>query len=52
MSTLEAPMIERSWEKTGGTLAPRFQVVRRSQGVARRLVDAIILVDSGKHAAL
>jgi len=45
MSKLETPMIERFWERAGGALIPEFQVVPRSQGVGRRLVDAIILPD-------
>ncbi len=45
MSKLETPMIERFWARTGGTLIPEFQVVPRSSGVGRRLVDAVILPD-------
>jgi len=45
MSKLETPMVERFWARTGGTLIPEFQVVPRSNGVGRRLVDAVILPD-------
>jgi hypothetical protein len=43
MSKLERPMIDRYWEKIGGTLIPEFQAVPRSNGVGRRLLDAVIL---------
>ena len=36
-------MIDRYWEKVGGTLVPEFQAVPRSEGVGRRLIDAVIL---------
>lgn len=36
-------MIDRYWEKIGGTLIPEFQAVPRSNGVGRRLLDAVIL---------
>ena len=39
MSKLETPMIERYWDKVGGTLILEFQAVPRSQGVGRRLLD-------------
>lgn len=44
-------MIERFWEKTGGTLVPEFQAVPRSEGVGRRLVDAVILPDLPRKKA-
>ena len=37
------PMIERFWNKVGGTIVPEFQAVPRSKGVGRRLLDAVIL---------
>jgi len=43
MSTREGPMIDRYWKKVGGTLIPEFQAVPRSDGVGRRLLDAVIL---------
>ena len=43
MSKLERPMIDRYWERIGGTLIPEFQAVPRSNGVGRRLLDAVIL---------
>ena len=44
-------MIERYWERVGGTLVPEFQAVPRSQGVGRRLLDAVILPDLPRKRA-
>jgi len=51
MSKLETPIIERFWQRTGGTLIPEFQIVPRSEGAGRRLVDAIILPDLPRKKA-
>lgn len=51
LSRLETPMILRLWESIGGTLIPEFQVVPRSTGVGRRLIDAVILPDGPKRQA-
>jgi hypothetical protein len=50
-SKLETPMILRFWESIGGTLILEFQVVPRSPGVGRRLVDAVILPAGPKQVA-
>ena len=51
MSKLETPMIERFWEKAGGTLILEFQAVPRSEGAGRRLLDAVILPDLPRKKA-
>jgi hypothetical protein len=45
MSSLETPMIERYWNRVGGTLICEFQLVPRAPGQGRRLIDAVILPD-------
>jgi len=51
MSKLEKPMIDRYWNRIGGTLVTEFQAVPRSNGVARRLLDAVILPDFPRKLA-
>jgi hypothetical protein len=51
MSKLERPMIDRYWDRIGGTLVTEFQVVPRSDGVGRRLLDAVILPDFPRKLA-
>jgi hypothetical protein len=51
MSKRERPMIDRYWNKVGGTLIPEFQVVPQSDDVGRRLVDAVILPDLPRNVA-
>ena len=51
MSKLEDPMILQYWEAVGGTLITEFQAVPRSDGVGRRLIDAVILPALPKRKA-
>lgn len=51
MSKLERPMIDRYWNGIGGTLVTEFQAVPRSDGVGRRLLDAVILPDFPRKLA-
>jgi hypothetical protein len=49
MSKLETPLTLRFWESVGGTLVLEFPVVRSAPGVARRLLDGLILPDAGEY---
>ena len=51
MSKLETPMILKYWEEVGGTLITEFQVVPRTHGTGRRLIDAVILPALPKRRA-
>jgi hypothetical protein len=51
MSKHEKPMILRYWEHVGGTLRLEYQIVPRSPGVGRRLVDAVIIADGERRIA-
>jgi hypothetical protein len=51
MSKYEKPMILRYWEHVGGTLLLEYQIVPRSPGVGRRLVDAVIIEDGERRIA-
>jgi hypothetical protein len=45
MPKIETPMTRRYWKRVGGTLLEEFLVVPRTQGVGRRLIDAVIVLD-------
>jgi hypothetical protein len=45
MSKLETPMTRALWKEIGGTLVEEFQAVERGANQARRLLDAVIILD-------
>ena len=51
LSQLETPMTRRYWQRVGGTLLEEYLVVPRSPGVARRLIDAVVIVDGDRRIA-
>ena len=48
MSKNEAPIIEKYWERIGGTLILEFPAVKKSSSNGPRRIDAIILPDEEK----
>ena len=51
MSLHETPMIEKYWEKVGGTLVEEFYAVYRSETSSERRIDAVIIPDGPKRRA-
>jgi hypothetical protein len=51
MSKHETPMIEKYWEKVGGTLILEFPVVKQTKENGSRRIDAVILPNGPKIKA-
>jgi hypothetical protein len=51
VSKRETPMTRRYWERVRGTLLEEYLIVPSSPGVARRMIDAVIIEDSDHRIA-
>jgi hypothetical protein len=51
MSKKETPMIRKYWKETGGTLVEEFLAVKVTNGTGKRLIDAVIVLNSETRIA-